>query len=286
VSRTEGKIAETPSLLGEKFPNAMNDSRSNSNPLGRVILGVFTLQFWLALQFFRGCRNASRLLYHYLYRRPKIDRVLDSEAIYLADLHLYSIPLDVLKLEREILDEEGDRAGKRVEWKVKTIYPEITASEIQLHDITVDLQQVTLIKSDRPDYDYTNTKRLAPLVKTLLFDINPKIDRLLQKRNELSRLRDLAASSEVFQSRSEIYERAISQVQIVIDKAEAFQRECLKFIRETLIERELVKSDIDTDLVDWRIDFETKYSVIQEKYQLWKEEIRAYLELRSPTEVD
>jgi hypothetical protein len=286
VSRTEGKIAETPSLLVEKFPNAMNDSRSNSNPLGRVILGVFTLQFWLTLQFFRGCRNASRVLYHYLYRRPKIDRILDSEAIYLADRHLYSIPLDVLKLEREILDEEGARSGKRVEWKVKTIYPEITTSEIQLHDITVDLQQVTLIKSDRSDYDYTNTKRLAPLVKTLLFDINPKIDRLLQKRNELSRLRDLAASSEVFQSRAEIYERAITQVQIVIDKAEAFQRECLKFIRETLIERELVKSDIDPDLVDWRIDFETKYSVIQEKYQLWKEEIRAYLELRSPTGVD
>jgi hypothetical protein len=145
---------------------------------------------------------------------------------------------------------------------------------------------VTLIKSDRSDYDYTNTKRLAPLVKTLLFDINPKIDRLLQKRNELSRLRDLAASSEVFQSRAEIYERAITQVQIVIDKAEAFQRECLKFIRETLIERELVKSDIDPDLVDWPLDFETKYSVIQEKYQLWKEEIKAYLELRSPTGVD
>jgi hypothetical protein len=263
----------------------MNDSRSNSNPLGRVILGVFTLQFWLALQFFRGCRNASRLLYHYLYRRPKIDRILDSEAIYLADRHLYSIPLDVLKLEREILDEDGDRVGKRVEWKVKTIYPEITASEIQLHDITIDLQQVTLIKSDRSDYDYTNTKRLAPLVKTLLFDINPKIDRLLQKRDELSRLRDLAASSEVFQSRAEIYERAITQVQIVIDKAEAFQRECLKFIRETLIERELVKSDIDPDLVDWPLDFETKYGVIQEKYQLWKEEIKAYLELRSLTGV-
>lgn len=261
----------------------MNDSKPNLHPLGRVLVGLWNLQFWLAWQFFRGCRNFSRLLYHYFYRRPKIDRVLDSDAIYLADKGLYSIPLDVLKLEREIVAEDGHPPGKLTEWKVKTIYPEITESAIRLHDITVDLQQVTVIKSDRPDYDCANTRRLAPLVKTLIFDINPKIDRLIAKRDELNRLRDLAASSELFQSRTEVYGRAIYQVQLVIDKAEAFRQECLKFIRETLIERELVKSDIDPDLVDWPLDFETKYHLIQEKYQLWKEEIVAYLELRDTT---
>ncbi|MEG3439853.1 hypothetical protein V0288_22180 [Pannus brasiliensis CCIBt3594] len=261
----------------------MNDSRSNSNPLGRVLVGLFNLQFWLAWQFFKGCRNFSRLLYHYLYRRPKIDRVLESDAIYLPHQDLYSIPLDVLKLEREIPDGETNPPAKQIEWKVKTIHPKITATEIQLHDITVDLQEVTLIKSDRADYDYSNTRRLAPLVKTLLFDINPKIDRLSEKRDELIRLRDLAASSELFQSRAEVYDRAIHQIQAVIDKAEYFRQECLKFIRETLIERELVKSDLDPDLVDWPLDFETKYQLIQEKYQLWKEEIQAYLELRDAT---
>jgi hypothetical protein len=260
---------------------SMNDSRPN--PLGRVLVGLFTLQFWLARQFFRGCQGASRLLYHYLFRRRKIDRVLESDAIYLIDKNLYSIPLDVLKLEREITDETGAKPAKAIEWKVKTIYPEITATEILLHDLTVDLQQVSLINSDRPEYDYTNTKRLAPLVRTLLFDITPKIDSLVQKRDELIRLRDLAASSEVFRSRADIYDRAVNQVQLVIDKAEAFRQECLKFIRETLIERELVKSDLDPDLVDWPLDFETKYGLIQEKYQLWKEEIKAYLELRDAT---
>jgi hypothetical protein len=261
----------------------MNNARPNSNPLRRFLFRLIAVEFWLAVLIFKGCRNFSRLLYHYLYRRPKIDRVLHSEVVYLADDDLYSIPLDVLKMEREILGENDPQPTKLTEWKVKTIHPQITETEIQLHDVTVDLKYVTLLKVDRADYDYTNMRRLAPLVKTLIFDINPKIDRLTEKRDELGRLRNLAASSELFQSHAQLYERAMTQVQAVIDQAESFRQECLKFIRETLIERELVKSDLDPDLVDWPIDFETKYQLIQEKYQLWKAEIQAYLELRDAT---
>jgi hypothetical protein len=165
-------------------------------------------------------------------------------------------------------------------WKVKTIHPTITETEIQFHDITVDLQKVHLIKSDLDNYDYTNTRRLAPLVKTLLFEINPKIASLVEKRNQLHRLRNLAASSEIFHSQTRLYDRAINQVQLIIDQAETLRQECLKFIRETLIERELVQSDIDTNLVDLPLDFASQYQLIQEKYQLWKEEVQAYFELK------
>lgn len=258
----------------------MNNSSLNSHLFGRFLSGLFSLKIWLFVQIFQGSKSFYRFLYHYLYRRPKIDRILDSDVIYIPDQKLYSIPLDVLKMDQEMVNSDRQQPTPVTTWKVKTIHPTITETEIQFHDITVDLQQVNLIKSDLNNYDYTNTRRLAPLVKTLLFEINPKIASLVDKKNQLNRLRNLAASSEIFHSQTEVYDRAINQVQLIIDKAEAFRQECLRFIRETLIERELFQSDIDANLVDWPLDFASKYQLIQEKYQLWKEEVQAYFELK------
>jgi hypothetical protein len=41
-----------------------------------------------------------------------------------------------------------------------------------------------------------------------------------------------------------------------------------------------VQSDIDSNLVDCNLDFASQYQLIQEKYQLWKEEVQAYFELK------
>ncbi|GCL50561.1 hypothetical protein NIES3804_21290 [Microcystis aeruginosa NIES-3804] len=258
----------------------MNNSSSNSHLFGRFLSGLFTWKIWLFVQIFQGSKSFYRFLYHYLYRRPKIDRILSSDVIYIPEKKLYSIPLDVLKMERQMVNSDRQQLTSITTWKVKTIHPTITETEIQFHDVTVDLQQVQLIKSDLDNYDYTNTRRLAPLVKTLLFEINPKIASLVEKRNQLHRLRNLAASSEIFYSQTPLYDRAINQVQLIIDQAEALGQECLKFIRETLIERELVQSDIDSNLVDCHLDFASQYQLIQEKYQFWKEEVQAYFQLK------
>ena len=258
----------------------MNNSSSNSHLFGRFLSGLFSWKIWLFLQIFQGSKSFYRFLYHYLYRRPKIDRILTSDVIYIPEKKLYSIPLDVLKMERQMVNNDRHQLTSVTTWKVKTIHPTITETEIQFHDVTVDLQQVQLIKSDLDHYDYINTRRLAPLVKTLLFEINPKIASLVEKRHQLHRLRNLAASSEIFHSQTPLYDRAINQVQLIIDQAETLRQECLNFIRETLIERELVQSDIDSNLVDCHLDFASQYQLIQEKYQLWKEEIQAYFELK------
>ena len=258
----------------------MNNPSSNSHLFGRFLSGLFSWKIWLFVQIFQGSKSFYRFLYHYLYRRPKIDRILGSDVIYIPEKKLYSIPLDVLKMERQMVNSDRQQLTSITTWKVKTIHPTITETEIQFHDITVDLQKVHLIKSDLDNYDYTNTRRLAPLVKTLLFEINPKIASLVEKRNQLHRLRNLSASSEIFHSQTRLYDRAINQVQLIIYQAETLRQECLKFIRETLIERELVQSDIDTNLVDLPLDFASQYQLIQEKYQLWKEEVQAYFELK------
>lgn len=258
----------------------MNNPSSNYHLFGRFLSGLFSWKIWLFVQIFQGSQSFYRFLYHYLYRRPKIDRILGSDVIYIPEKKLYSIPLDVLKMEQPMVNSDRQQLTSITTWQVKTIHPTITETNIQFHDITVDLQQVHLIKSDLDNYDYTNTRRLAPLVKTLLFEINPKIAGLVEKRNQLHRLRNLAASSEIFHSQTPLYDRAINQVQLIIDQAEALGQECLKFIRETLIERELLQSDIDSNLVDCNLDFASQYQLIQEKYQLWKEEVQAYFELK------
>ncbi len=72
----------------------MNNPSSNSPLFGRFLSGLFIWKIWLFLQIFQGSKNFYRFLYHYLYRRPKIDRILGSDVIYIPEKKLYSIPLE------------------------------------------------------------------------------------------------------------------------------------------------------------------------------------------------
>ncbi|MFM7713008.1 MAG: hypothetical protein ACKO7A_09860, partial [Microcystis sp.] len=118
----------------------MNNSSSNYHLFGRFFSRLFSWKIWLFVQIFQGSKSFYRFLYHYLYRRPKIDRILGSDVIYIPDKKLYSIPLDVLKMEQQMVNSDRQQLTSVTTWKVKTIHPTITENEIQFHDITVDLQ--------------------------------------------------------------------------------------------------------------------------------------------------
>ncbi|MBR8831950.1 MAG: hypothetical protein N5P05_002551 [Chroococcopsis gigantea SAG 12.99] len=231
--------------------------------------------------FIRGVEKLGAFFYHHLFRRRRIGRILDSEVIFIPSANLYAIPLDVRENERTSVDINNNNLTSNKSWSVKSVYPELDNYDIHLRSLAVDLKQIKLINDNQKNYDYQNIARLNSVIKNLIFEINPKLEELYQKRDELTRLKNLAASSEIYGAQTAVYERAIAQVQSVIEGAEKFRHECLKFVRETLIERELVRADIDPDLLDWKLSFDEKSQSLQEKYETWREEVKAYLSLKS-----
>jgi hypothetical protein len=53
-------------------------------------------------------------------------RILSSNVIYIPEKKLYSIPLDVLKMERQMVNSDRQKLTSVTTWKVKTIHPTIT----------------------------------------------------------------------------------------------------------------------------------------------------------------
>ncbi len=229
----------------------------------------------------KGVEKLSAVLYHLFFRRRRIKYIKDSDVIFIPELNLYTVPLDIIENQEKIINPNGSSPGVHKSWLVKSIYPELDDYNINLRCLTVDLKQVRSLSEKDRNYECTTVARLNGVIKNLIFDINPKLEQLYQKRDELTRLKNLAASSEIYSSQTGVYERAIVQIQSIIEGAEKFRYDCLKFIRETLIERELVKSQIDPDLLDWKISFDEKSQALQEKYDNWREEVKAYLSLKN-----
>ena len=97
-------------------------------------------------------------------------------------------------------------------------------------------------------------------MKTLLFEINPKIASLVEKRNQLHRLRNLVASSEIFHSQTPLYDRAINQVQ----SNDLVVYEALK-VRKLVKNRKLAKSISDASwyqFTEWFEFFAKIYRIV------------------------
>lgn len=84
--------------------------------------------------------------------------------------------------------------------------------------------------------------------------------------------------SELYLSQQEIYERALFQVENLLDKAEELQRVYVRLIREVLIGREIAQYSPDL-LPNDSLAIDNQYKKIKEEYQYMKDTATAYAEL-------
>ncbi|PZD74734.1 hypothetical protein C1752_00808 [Acaryochloris thomasi RCC1774] len=120
---------------------------------------------------------------------------------------------------------------------------------------------------------------LAHMIDEHIRFVEPEILSLRSQWQEINELLGLVTTSDLYASQQGIYERALVQVENLLDKAEELEQVYIRFIREALISRKLGNYDPGS-LPSNSLMIDTKYQKIKEEYQYMKDMATAYAELR------
>ncbi|NJO66578.1 MAG: hypothetical protein HC832_03450 [Leptolyngbyaceae cyanobacterium RM1_405_57] len=144
-----------------------------------------------------------------------------------------------------------------------------------------DLRFIHIPTSKKSGHGETNLKiaqELAFLMKEHIQFVEPEILSLRKQWHKINELLDLVATSDFYANQQEIYERALFQVENLLNKAEELQQVYVRFIREVLIGRQVAGYD-PTLLLSDSVTVDHQYKKIRQEYQTMKETATAYTEL-------
>lgn len=166
--------------------------------------------------------------------------------------------------------------------RIRVVFPKLTPDgDVEYIYSWHNLQSIRVPTSKKgtPDpVDLKIAQQLAFLVKEHLQFVEPEIFSLREEWQKINELRNLVATSEFYSSQKEHYERALFQIENLLDKAEDLQQVYIRFIREVLIGKRVAGYDPDLLLSDG-LAIETQYKRIREEYQYMKDTAIAYTEL-------
>jgi hypothetical protein len=218
----------------------------------------------------------------------KIANIKKSRVIFIPSQTIYSIPVKVEKEFREIskTTPKGTKKSQVTEWIVKSIYPELKDGNLQFVSLDSELKKVEIIKNEPNNLDYKISQEISQFVKDVILELDPQIEQLNQQIDELKRLKNLVLGSKIHADNARRHEKGILERQESLGKVKEARAICYEIIREKLIEKELTKADPDKLLdTDWKVAFDLKDRSRQEQYQIYKDEIKAYIELRENSKI-
>jgi hypothetical protein len=132
--------------------------------------------------------------------------------------------------------------------KVRVVFPKLTPEG----DVQYIYSWHTIRSIHIPDLKKANTQdqtnlriaqELASFMKEHIQFVEPEILNLRNQRHKINELADLVATSEFYVTQQETYERALFQVENLLDKAEELQQVYVRLIREVLIGRTVAGYD-------------------------------------------
>ncbi|AFZ35349.1 hypothetical protein Sta7437_1791 [Stanieria cyanosphaera PCC 7437] len=226
-----------------------------------------------------GLYLATKLI-SYILLQQKITKIQNSDVVSIPSQTLYSIPIDIVKIPGE--------PKKSVQWIVKSIRPELNDGILNFVKLEHEINKTKLIKQENPkDTNFQTIKKISSLTKEIFNKINPQITELNNKKNELKRLENLVLTSNIYQSKAQLYSRAGVQVQQLIQTTEDLKHEYSQVIREELINAELCRFDPESisHFLEEKIVLQAKYEAIRTQCQDLKNEIEAYTNLTKQSSV-
>lgn len=165
--------------------------------------------------------------------------------------------------------------------QVLIIFPRLTKDgDVEYSSLWKNLLRVTvhnLEKAKNKSENFVLMQQLVAPVREHL-QIEEDISQLQQQEEKIERLLKLVSQSDLYSHQKELYDRALSQVQEMIDKASNLERVYLRLIKEVLIEKELSSYD-PNQIVDNHMAMDSQYKIIKEEYQQLKDTATAYSEL-------
>jgi hypothetical protein len=209
-----------------------------------------------------------------LYPTQKIRQIKNSVVLEVdgADTRYSDLPMGKLGMFYEVNEKQ----------RVRVVFPKLTPEgDVQYIYSWHDLRSIHILPSGKINAQSKAKLRaaqeLASLIKEHL-QLELEILNLREQWQKISDLLDLVATSAFYASQQEIYERALSQVENLLSKAEDLQAVYVRFIREVLIGNKIVGYSPNL-LPDGEVDLDSQYKVVRAEYQRMKDTATAYAEL-------
>ncbi|MBD2213449.1 hypothetical protein H6G27_26770 [Nostoc linckia FACHB-104] len=166
--------------------------------------------------------------------------------------------------------------------RIRVVFPKLTQEGIEYIYSWHNLESISIPNLEKADNRArTNIKaaqELAFLMNEHIQFVEPEILNLRKQWRKINELLDLVATSDFYASQQEIYERALLQIENLLDKAEELQQVYIGFIREMLIGRQIAGYEPNL-LLDNAVLIDNQYKKIREEYQYMKDTATAYAEL-------
>jgi hypothetical protein len=203
--------------------------------------------------------------------RERQQRISKSDAVYSKKKRKYVVPLEIL-----------DSSSKYLIFRLKVLEIGLDEQAVK-YDIDYSPHYDHDIDENRDDENSWAIKQVSSIAKKLVVEIRPQNQDLQVKFNELERLEKLASSSDLYTLQANLYRRAKEQVAILLESGKNLDKECDKFVRETLIGEELMKYNPENipDIAATEISLDYQCDQISSEYQKLKSEIQAYNSLKS-----
>jgi hypothetical protein len=179
-------------------------------------------------------------------------------------LKTYGIPVRVKDRNRtEIvfprLTSEGD---------VEYVYSWHSFSDIKL----------VSFRSNQPQDDRVETAiELCKIIREHL-QLDSELVALRKQHHEVNRLADLFSSSRVYSDQLDTYERAVQQLEILLDKATELQSIYVHLVREALIGIQ-ISSYNPSNIRDNRLKYESQYQRLKQEFIQMQDTATAYRQL-------
>lgn len=167
--------------------------------------------------------------------------------------------------------------------RIRVVFPKLTSEgDVQYIYSWHNIQSIHIPALEKVDtqgkVNLRVAQELAFLVKEHIQFVEPEILNLREQWHKINELLDLVATSEFYASQQGIYERALLQVENLLDKAEELQQVYVRFIREVLIGRQVTGYNPNL-LPDDSLAIDNQYKRVREEYQNIKDTATAYAEL-------
>lgn len=142
-----------------------------------------------------------------------------------ADTRYQDLPLGNLGIFCEVNEKR----------RIRVIFPKLTSKgDVEYIYSWHDLKSIhipDLEKNEKGRVHFKIAQQLAFLIKEHIQFVEPEILNLRKQWYKISELLDLVATSELYASQQEIYERALFQVENLLDKAEELRQVSWKYSR-------------------------------------------------------
>lgn len=209
------------------------------------------------------------------YRNQKIERIRSNVVVEVngANTRYPNLPLGNLGIFFEVNEKH----------KIRVVFPKLTPEgDVEYIYSWHKLESISIPTLENTDTQGRVNLRVAQelnfLIKEHIQFVEPEILNLKKQWNKINKLLDLIATSQLYASQQGVYERALVQVENLLDKAEELQQVYVCFIREVLIGRKVVEYDPNL-LPNDSFAIDRHYKRIKEEYQNLKDTATAYTEL-------